>query len=69
MIMIKADPRLRSWFPISVFDWDPDDPVDIRPAVTDNHDDDDDDDDGGDDDDKDGFYWLLTNCFWLLRTL
>ena len=53
LLMIKDDPRLWSWFPISVFDWDPDDPVDRRPAVTDNHDDDDDDDDDYDDDDDD----------------
>ena len=55
LLMIKDDPRLWSWFPISVFDWDPDDPVDIRPAVTDNHDDDVDDvyDDGDDDVDDD----------------
>ena len=33
----EDDLKLGSWFPISVFDWDSDAPVDIRPTVTDNH--------------------------------
>ena len=46
----EDDPKLGSWFPISVFDWDSDALVDIRPTVTDNH----------DRDDHNWFWWLIT---------